>query len=144
MSQYVNFFLRRDDEFIPLKDYSRSSPIYSVMDAPYEKIREYRHEELESKILRLKEMKEENSMVIAQIRNRIKDVYHMNNSVAEKMEYVSDYYNQISDFEDDNKNLDRCMIELEFIADLVYMDCTIYAGVEIGEPTLEDVVKMGE
>ena len=38
MSQYVNFFLRRGDEFIPLKDYSRSSPIYSVMNAPYEKI----------------------------------------------------------------------------------------------------------
>lgn len=144
MSQYVNFFLRRGDEFIPLKDYSRSSPIYSVMNAPYEKIREYSYSDLEAKILRLKGMKEENAAMITRIWERINSVYHLNNSVEEKMEYVNDYYSQISDFEDDNKNLDRCMIELEFIADLVYMDCTIYAGVEIEEPTLEDVVKMGE
>ena len=144
MSQYVNFFLRRGDEFIPLKDYSRSSPIYSVMNAPYEKIREYSYSDLESKILRLKEMKEENAAMITQIWERINSAYHLNNSVEEKMEYVNDYYSQISDLEDDNKNLDRCMIELDFIADLIYMDCTIYAGVEIGEPTLDDIVKMGE
>ena len=144
MSQYVNFFLRRGDEFIPLKDYSRSSPIYSVMNAPYEKIREYNYSDLEAKILALKEMKEDNAAAITRIRERINSVYQLNNSVEEKMEYVNDYYSQISDFEENKKNLDRCMIELEFIADLVYMDCTIYAGVEIGEPTLEDVVKMGE
>ena len=144
MSQYVNFFLRRGDEFIPLKDYSRSSPIYSVMDAPYEKIQEYSYSDLEAKILALKKMKEDNAAAITRILERINSVYHLNNSVEEKMEYVNDYYSQISDFEDDNKNLDRCVIELEFIADLVYMDYTIYAGVEIGEPTLEDVVKMGE
>lgn len=144
MSQYVNFFLRKGDEFLPLADYSRSSPIYSVMDAPYEKIREYNYHDLESKILHLKEMKEDNAAVMAQICNRIRDVYHMENSVAEKMEYVSDYYSQVSDFEDDNKNLDRCMIELDFIANLIYMDYKIYAGVEIGEPTVEDIVNLGE
>lgn len=144
MSQYVNFFLRRGDEFIPLKDYSRSSPIYSVMNAPYEKIREYSYSDLESKILHLKEMKEDNAAAITRIWERINSVYHLNNSVEEKMEYVNDYYSQISDLEDDNKNLDRYMTELDFIANLIYMDYTIYAGVEIGEPTLEDVVKTGE
>ena len=144
MSQYVNFFLRRGDEFIPLRDYSRSSPVYSVINAPYEKIREYSYSDLESKILRLKEMKEDNAAAITRIWERINSVYHLNNSVEEKMEYVNDYYSQISDLEDDNKNLDRCMIELDFIADLVYMDCTIYAGVEIGEPTVEDIVNLGE
>ncbi len=144
MSQYVNFFLRRGDEFIPLRDYSRSSPVYSVINAPYEKIREYSYPELEARILHLKEMKEDNAAAITRIWERINSVYHLNNSVEEKMEYVNDYYSQISDLEDDNKNLDRCMVELDFIADLIYMDCTIYAGVEIGEPTLDDIVKMGE
>lgn len=144
MSQYVNFFLRKGDEFLPLADYSRSSPIYSVMDAPYEKIREYNYHDLESKILRLKEMREENEDIIARLCERINSVYCLNNSVNEKMEYVSDYLNQISDLEDDNKNLDRCMIELGFIANLIYMDYTIYAGVEIGKPTLVDIVKKGK
>ena len=39
MSQYVEFFVKRDDVFIPVGSYSRNNPMYQALDfAPYEKI----------------------------------------------------------------------------------------------------------
>ena len=39
MSQYLYFFARHNKELIPIADYSRSTKVYSEVNAPYEKIR---------------------------------------------------------------------------------------------------------
>lgn len=41
MSQYINFFARKDDTFIPLYAESRNGSLYQIMEhfAPYEKLR---------------------------------------------------------------------------------------------------------
>lgn len=41
MSSYINFFIRSDNRFLPLGDFSRSSEIYQRLDnnVPYEKLK---------------------------------------------------------------------------------------------------------
>lgn len=46
MSQYLYFFARHDKEFVLIADYSRSTQVYSEVNAPYEKIRKIDETEL--------------------------------------------------------------------------------------------------
>ena len=54
MSQYLYFFARHDKEFILIADYSRSTQVYSEVNAPYEKIRKIDETELRSVAERLR------------------------------------------------------------------------------------------
>lgn len=54
MSQYLYFFARHDKEFILIADYSRSTQVYSEVNAPYEKIRKIDETELRTVAERLR------------------------------------------------------------------------------------------
>lgn len=141
MSQYVNFFIRHNDELLPIADYSRSSTIYQVMsDAPYGKIQGYSYKALQDKIT---ELNEEKTEYIKQIRvyiHRIELICGMeNNSVEEKEEAIQNYDIAIAGLKDEVAEIEKQAIELRFIANLTY-EYEVYAGVEVGEPKIEDII----
>lgn len=142
MSQYVNFFIRHNNAFLTIADYSRSSALYGVMqDAPYEKLREYSYEELQLKINELNTSKAAYRKQIDYYNNHINLICEMDNSIEDKLETITSIDEVIKEIQQEIDTIDRQAIELDFIANLVYQGYRIYAGVEVGEPTLQDIVE---
>ena len=143
MSQYINFFIRIGDRFISIADYSRNTEMYNVMsDAPYEKVREYSYNELQLKLAKLYTAITANLKEISKWKERIKMVLDMkNNSIEEKSDAIAFLNETIDDIQQMNDAIDKQIIELDFIAELIYKDYHIYAGFEIGDPTIQDIVE---
>lgn len=142
MSQYVNFFIRHGNDLLSIADYSRSSTLYGVMqDAPYEKLREYSYEELQLKISELNASKSAYLKQITHCHQRIKIICEMNDPIADKLDMVASIDNDIEEIQQEIDAIDRQAIELDFIANLMYQGYFIYAGIEVGEPTLQDIVE---
>lgn len=142
MSQYVNFFIRHGNDFLTIADYSRSSALYGVMqDAPYEKLREYSYEELQLKIGELNTSKTAYLKQIKNYEKHITLICEMSNSVEDKLDMIASIDETIKEIQQEVDTIDRQVIELDFIADLVYQGYRIYAGIEVGEPTLQDIVE---
>lgn len=143
MSQYVNFFIRKGDDFISIADYSRNTEMYRVMsDAPYEKVREYSYNELQLKLTEFYTARTANLKEISKCQERIKMILDMkDNSVEEKCDAIASLNEAIDDVQQMNNAIDRQIIELDFIAELIYKDYRIYAGFEISDPTIQDIVE---
>lgn len=71
MSQYLNFFVRHNEDFIPLANYSRNTHVYDIAGAPYEKIRRFSQEQLESIASKLRESKTSAHKEIARLQQQI-------------------------------------------------------------------------
>lgn len=142
MSQYVNFFIRHDNILLPLADYSRSTSLYHIMnDAPYEKLREYSYEELQLKVNELNTSKTAYLKQIDCYNNHITLICEMDNSIEDKLDMITSVDETIKDIQQEIDAIDRQAIELDFIANLIYQGYFIYAGIEVGEPTLQDIVE---
>lgn len=142
MSQYVNFFIRHDNILLPLADYSRSTSLYHIMnDAPYEKLREYSFEELQLKVNELNASKTAYRKQIDYYNNHIDLICEMDNSIEDKLETIISIDATIEEIQQEIDAIDRQAIELDFIANLIYQGYFIYAGIEVGEPTLQDIVE---
>ena len=155
MSTYANFFIRRKDEFIPIADYSRNSFIFEVVQhyAPYEKIQAVPTRIAEQWIDEAEKQITECKNRIQQYQERIKLVSTFNNSVDEKMSVLRDYDEAVEEL---NCYIDEAITAREFFKFLAYQmipavqynkdldidyEHYIYVGIEIGRPTLEDIVK---
>lgn len=142
MSQYINFFIRHGNDLLSIADYSRSTTLYTVMqDAPYEKLREYSYEELQLKVNELNTSKTAYLKQITHYHQHIKIICEMDNAVEDKLDVIASIDNDIEEFQQEVDAIDRQAIELDFIANLMYQGYRIYAGIEVGEPTLQDIVE---
>lgn len=139
MSQYLNFFARHDKEFVPIADYSRSTNVYSEVNAPYEKIRAIDETELRTIAERLRAGKIFAKTQIEAINRKLKLISSANNSLEEKLDAIDSELEVIEEYEDDIQALDRYATELDFIANMA-CDNDIFVGFEIGEPTKKDIV----
>lgn len=150
MSEYIQFFIRHNDDFIPILTYSRNNPIFRVCDycaIPHERIMKIdknwiyqviREFDIEIKNLkeRRKEMEHESNQILS-----------TNNSLEEKMEFIRSNNSAIEEIDYEIKlhqsqkyviMILRNMYEnfvFEGVADAVY------AGIEVGTPTIDDIVK---
>ena len=154
MSQYVNFFIRKQikDEttFIPIGSFSRSSHIYqAITNAPYEKIRPLKYEELNDIIRELHASKREYEDNIKNIENTITNtIPSFNNSIEEKMQEIQEQRGYIADISEDIVDIQFSIGYFRALQEIIYdnsnssssRDDIIYYGVEIGSPTEEDVV----
>ena len=154
MSQYVNFFIRKQikDEttFIPIGSFSRSCHIYkAITDAPYEKIRPLKYEELNDIIRELHASKREYEDNIKNIENTITNtIPSFNNSIEEKMQEIQQQRGYIADISEDIVDIQFSIGYFRALQEIIYdnsnssssRDDIIYYGVEIGSPTEEDVV----
>ncbi len=139
MSQYLYFFARHDKEFILIADYSRSTQIYSEVNAPYEKIRKIDETELRSVAERLRAGKIFAKTQIEAANRRLEFISNANNPLEEKLDAIDFGLEVIEEYEDDIQTLDRYAVELDFIANMV-CDNDIFVGFEISCPTEKDIV----
>ena len=154
MSQYINFFIRKQikDEiaFIPIGSFSRSCYIYkAITDAPYEKIRPLKYEELNDIIRELHASKREYEDDIKNIEHTITNMIpSFNNSIEEKMQEIQQQRGYIADISEDIVDIQFSIGYFRALQEIIYdnsnssssRDDIIYYGVEIGSPTEEDVV----
>ena len=154
MSQYINFFIRKQikDEiaFIPIGSFSRSSHIYkAIIDAPYEKIRPLKYEELNDIIKELHASKREYEDDIKNIEHTITNIIpSFNNSIEEKMQEIQQQRSYIADISEDIVDIQFSIGYFCALQEIIYdnsdsspsKDEIIYCGIEVGCPTEEDVV----
>ena len=139
MSQYLYFFARHNKELIPIADYSRSTKVYSEVNAPYEKIRAIDETELRTIAERLRAGKIFAKTQIEAINRKLELISSANNSLEEKLDVINSELEIIEDYEDDIQALDRYAAELNFIANMAY-DNDIFVGIEISDPTEKDII----
>ena len=141
MSQYLNIFLKSDGKFIPIGDYSRSTYLYDEFNAPYEKIREYKAEglreigaRLESRANDIKEYIQKLESLIALIPN------FQGQEMEEKISAILDYKSQIEEEKEELKILRSQTSVCYFLASIAEDYVPVYAGVEIADPTDQDII----
>lgn len=139
MSQYLHFFARHDKELVPIADYSRSTKVYSEVNAPYEKIRAIDETELRTIAERLRAGKIFAKTQIEALNRKLELISSANNSLEEKLDAINSELEVIEEYEDDIQALDRYATELDFIANMTY-DNDIFVGFEIGNPTEKDII----
>ena len=141
MSQYLNIFLKSDGKFIPIGDYSRSTYLYDEFNAPYEKICEYKADglrevgaRLESRANDIKEYIQKLEDLIALIPN------FQGQEMEEKISAILDYKSQIEEEKEELKTLYSQSSVCYFLASIAEDYVPVYAGVEIADPTDQDVI----
>ena len=79
MSMYVDFFIKRDNKFIRIADYSRNSQIYEITShyLPYEKVRALTIHDLEKFSSIARENIEECKKRIGKINIRISNIFKL-------------------------------------------------------------------
>ena len=141
MSQYLNIFLKSDGKFIPIGDYSRSTYLYDEFNAPYGKICEYKADglrevgaRLESRANDIKEYIQKLESLIALIPN------FQGQEMEEKISAILDYKSQIEEEKEELKTLRSQSSVCYFLANIAEDYVPVYAGVEIADPTDQDVI----
>ena len=141
MSQYLNIFLKSDGKFIPIGDYSRSTYLYDEFNAPYEKICEYKAEGLreigaclESRVDGIEKYIQELESLIALIPN------FQGQEMEEKISAILDYKSQIEEEKEELKTLRSQISVCYFLASVAEDYVPVYAGIEIADPTDQDVI----
>ena len=141
MSQYLSIFLKSDGKFIPIGDYSRSTYLYDEFNAPYGKICEYKAEGLreigaclESRANNIKKYIQKLENLIALIPN------FQGQEMEEKISAILDYKSQIEEEKEELKTLYSQSSVCYFLANIAEDYVPVYAGVEIADPTDQDVI----
>lgn len=154
MSSYINFFIRpKDDLFIPIGDFSRSTEIYRrfTNEVPYEKITPISQRLLEDSIDKIQKEIEHLQQRIIKLHDKIKIIPTYNNRISEKEQLMYEYQTEIENIKDDIENnlffqgiLDcyLCMIQTIQYDDNfnVDKDKYIYAGIEVPASISEDLI----
>ena len=141
MSQYLNIFLKSDGKFIPLGDYSRSTYLYDEFNAPYEKICEYKADGLREVGARLESRANDIKEYIRKLEDLIALIpSFQGQEMEEKISAILDYKSQIEEEKEELKTLYSQSSVCYFLASIAEDYVPVYAGVEIADPTDQDVI----
>lgn len=141
MSQYLNIFLKSDGKFIPIKDYSRSTYLYDEFNAPYEKICEYKADGLREVGARLESRANDIKEYIQKLEDLIALIpSFQGHEMEEKISAILDYESQIEEEKEELKTLYSQTSVCYFLASVAEDYVPVYAGVEIADPTDQDVI----
>ena len=141
MSQYLNIFLKSDGKFIPIGDYSRSTYLYDEFNAPYGKICEYKAEGLREIGVRLESRANDTKKYIQKLENLIALIpSFQGHEMEEKISAILDYKSQIEEEKEELKTLYFQSSVCYFLANIAEDYVPVYAGVEIADPTDQDVI----
>ena len=141
MSQYLNIFLKSDGKFIPIGDYSRSTYLYDEFNAPYGKICEYKAEGLRDVGARLESRANDTKKYIQKLENLIALIpSFQGHEMEEKISAILDYKSQIEEEKEELKTLYFQSSVCYFLANIAEDYVPVYAGVEIADPTDQDVI----
>lgn len=141
MSQYLNIFLKSDGKFIPIGDYSRSTYLYDEFNAPYEKICEYKADGLREIGARLESRANDTKKYIQKLESLIALIpSFQGQEMEEKISAILDYKSQIEEEKEELKTLYSQSSICYFLASIAEDYVPVYAGVEIADPTDQDVI----
>lgn len=141
MSQYLNIFLKSDGKFIPIGDYSRSTYLYDEFNAPYEKICEYKADGLREVGARLESRANDIKEYIQKLESLITLIPNFQGQeMEEKISAILDYRSQIEEEKEELKILQSQSSVCYFLASIAEDYVPVYAGVEIADPTDQDVI----
>ena len=141
MSQYLNIFLKSDGKFIPIGDYSRSTYLYDEFNAPYEKICEYKADGLREVGARLESRANDIKEYIRKLEDLIALIpSFQGQEMEEKISAILDYKSQIEEEKEELKTLYSQSSVCYFLASIAEDYVPVYAGVEIADPTDQDVI----
>ena len=141
MSQYLSIFLKSDGKFIPIGDYSRSTYLYDEFNAPYGKICEYKAESLREIGARLESRANNIKKYIQKLENLIALIpSFQGQEMEEKISAILDYKSQIEEEKEELKTLYSQSSVCYFLANIAEDYVPVYAGVEIADPTDQDVI----
>lgn len=152
MSAYIQFFVRHEDAFLPISVYSRNNTIYHYFDeyTPWEKIkpvtrgllnkiRDDVNEDLRAEEKRYDHAKEMKGWIAS-----------LNNSVEEKMEQLTIIEEVLGECCEEREQLIFVKYYLDFLDDIIesveWEDGIdhknyLYVGIEVGNPTVDDIVR---
>ena len=141
MSQYLTIFLKSDGKFIPIGDYSRSTYLYDEFNAPYEKICEYKADGLREVGARLERRANDIKEYIQKLEDLIALIPNFQGQeMEEKISAILDYKSQIEEEKEELKTLYSQSSVCYFLANIAEDYVPVYAGVEIADPTDQDVI----
>ena len=141
MSQYLTIFLKSDGKFIPIGDYSRSTYFYDEFHAPYEKICEYKAERLREIGARLESRANDTKKYIQKLESLIALIpSFQGQEMEEKISAILDYRSQIEEEKEELKTLYSQRSVCYFLASIAEDYVPVYAGVEIADPTDQDII----
>lgn len=141
MSQYLNIFLKSDGKFIPIGDYSRSTYLYDEFNAPYEKICEYKADGLREVGVRLESRANDIEKYIQKLESLIALIPNFQGQdMEEKISAILDYKSQIEEEKEELKTLYSQSSVCYFLASIAEDYVPVYAGVEITDPTDQDII----
>ena len=141
MSQYLTIFLKSDGKFIPIGDYSRSTYLYDEFNAPYGKICEYKAEGLREIGARLESRANDTKKYIQKLESLIALIPNFQGQeMEEKISAILDYKSQIEEEKEELKTLYSQSSTCYFLASVAEDYVPVYAGVEIADPTDQDVI----
>ena len=141
MSQYLNIFLKSDGKFIPIGDYSRSTYLYDEFNAPYEKICEYKADGLREVGARLESRANDIEKYIQKLDSLIALIPNFQGQeMEEKISAIFDYKSQIEEEKEELKTLYSQSSVCYFLASIAEDYVPVYAGVEIADPTDQDII----
>lgn len=133
MSQYLNIYLKHNNTYIPLIDYSRSTEIYSEFGAPFEKLREYSPSEIREVALRLDHKIQENIEGINKNQAGIELIPHFTGAtIDDRLEAIASLRENISILKEENESLKFWMDNCYFLANISedFEENSIWAGIE--------------
>lgn len=141
MSQYLNIFLKSDGKFIPIGDYSRSTYLYDEFNAPYEKICEYKADGLREIGARLENRANDIKKYIRKLEDLTALIPNFQGQeMEEKISAILDYKSQIEEEKEELKVLYSQSSICYFLASVAEDYVPVYAGIEIADPTDQDVI----
>ena len=143
MSQYLNFFIKTGkNQYQQIASYSRNHVIYKAFDsAPYEQIRRLTESKIVNAIGELKAAKDTYQKTMRDNDEQVAIQYRL----CSKDEFF-DVYGQIQqtnkELRQDVEECNNGILELQFIQRMTRVpnDAIIYFGVEIYNPTDEDII----
>lgn len=146
MSQYIYFYIRHNDEFLPILSMSRSSALYQAFIdyVLYEKIRAINYATLCNVKKDLNKKIADYKKSIEKHRKENDTIAAFNNSVGEKLDAM---HTNLAVIDDLQEEVDELYTALHYVYFMIMMleevigKDYIYAGIEICPPTLDDVVE---
>ena len=141
MSQYLSILLISDRKLIPIGAYSSSTYLYDEFHAPYEKICEYKAERLREIGARLESRANDIKEYIQKLESLIALIpSFQGQEMEEKISAILDYKSQIEEEKEELKTLRSQTSVCYFLANIAEDYVPVYAGVEIADPTDQDVI----
>lgn len=151
MSQYMHFFVRKGDNFLPIGTYSRNTTLYEALSlsAPYEAIRPLTMEKINEVISTLIDEEKHTEDTINSLEKKNKLIATFNNSTEEKMELINENDETIEDAKDYLKELSHTIGVLNTYASIIEESLYgweelegkpyVYYGIECFKPFVTDI-----